>query len=93
MYICHQDDAPVILTDKLTLQNQLTDRTTRYSDESTYHIPRTRTKKAEAAFRIQGPSIWNSIPSNIREAQNLEIFKRCYKKEILGLKIWQPQNN
>ena len=63
MYKCHQDDAPVTLTDKLTLQNQLTDRASRFSDESTYHIPRTRIKKAEAAFRIQGPSIWNSIPS------------------------------
>jgi len=85
MYKCHQGDAPATLTDKLTLQNMITDRATRYSDVSTYHIPRTRTRKAEAAFRNQGPLVWNKIPLNIREASSLKTFKRLYKKEILGL--------
>ena len=75
---------------KSLLKNQITDHATRFSDESTYHIPRTNTKKAESAFKIQGPSVWNNIPSHIRDAPNLEGFKRCYKKEILGLKIKQP---
>jgi exonuclease III len=90
MYKCHQGYAPVSLTDKLILQNQLTERETRSIDDSTYHIPRTRTKIAESAFQVKGPTVWNHLPLHIREAQNIAIFKRIYKKEILGIATWEP---
>jgi hypothetical protein len=90
MYKCHNGCAPAILTDKLTLQSEITERRSRHSDECMYHVPRTRTKKAERAFIVQGPVIWNKIPLDIREAPSLECFKRKYKKDILGLNVRQP---
>ena len=92
MYKCHNDSAPSSLTDKLILKSVLQDRVSRYTDENTYHIPRTRIKKAEAAFMVQGPTVWNRIPSHIRDAPDLDNFKRLYKKEILGLNVWVPNH-
>ena len=90
MYKCHQGIAPNNLMDKLNLQSQVADRTTRHTDESTYHIPNTRTKSAEAMFMIKGPTIWNKIPLHIRDAPSVDAFKRLYKKDVLGLTVKMP---
>ena len=37
-------------------------------------------------FFVQGPTVWNKIPAHIREADSVELFKKQYKKEILGKK-------
>ena len=87
MYKCHHGIAPNNLIDKLCLQNLYSERLSRHTDESTYHIPNTRTKAAEASFMITGPTIWNKIPVNVREAPCVNTFKKLYKKEILGLDV------
>ena len=84
---CHHGIAPNNLIDKLCLQNLYSERLSRHTDESTYHIPNTRTKTAEASFMITGPTIWNKIPINVREASSVDTFKKLYKKEILGLNV------
>ena len=93
MYKCHNGTAPAYLTDKIDLHCEMNVRTTRHSDDTTYHIPRTNTRKAEAAFMVQGPTIWNRIPYNIRNAPSLDTFKKYYKKEILGLDVIIPDQN
>ena len=85
MFKCHDGTAPAYLSDKLNLHTDLNVRQSRHTDDSTYHVPRTNTKKAEAAFMVQGPTVWNRIPANIRNAPTLDKFKTAYKQEILGL--------
>ena len=92
MYKCHQGTAPANLVDKLNLHSDITERVSRHADENTYHIPRTRIKKTVESFKIQGPTVWNRIPSNIRDAPTLDTFKKNYKKEILGLNVWEPNS-
>ena len=87
MYKCHQGTAPNNLIDKLCLQSLLSERTSRHTDASTYNIPKSRIKKAEASFYITGPKIWNKIPQHIRDAPSVDTFKKLYKKEILGLNV------
>ena len=87
MFKCHQGAAPNNLMDKLCLQSQVTERTTRHTDDSMYYIPKTRTKTTESAFMVTGPRIWNKIPQKIRNAPSLDTFKKLYKKEILGLNV------
>ena len=85
IYKCHHGMAPDYLTDKMNLHSEINIRPSRHIDEATYNIPRTRTTTAEAAFAVQGPTVWNRIPVHIRNATNLEDFKKLYKKEILLL--------
>jgi len=92
MYKCHEGSAPDYLLDKLDLHSEINIRQSRHTDETTYNIPRTRLNKTEAAYFVQGPRIWNKLPSRIREAETLEQFKQLYKKEILGLKVHNNNN-
>ena len=87
MYKCHEGMAPANLTDKLDLHSEINIRLSRHTDEATYHIPRTRTRTAEASFIVQGPTVWNRVPLHIRNAPSLDTFKKYYKKEILGLEV------
>ena len=85
MYKCHEGLAPPYLSDTLTLHSEINVRPSRHTDEATYQIPRTRTEKGKSAFIVQGPTIWNRIPLQIREADSAELFKNKYKTEILKL--------
>ena len=85
MFKCNQGMAPTYLTDKLDLHSEINIRPSRHTDESTYNIPRTRTEKAKDAFVVQGPTVWNRIPSQIRAEATIERFKKSYKKELLGM--------
>ena len=89
MYKCHDGLAPAYLMDKLDLHSEIKIRMTRHIDESTYNIPRTKTKAAEVSFAVKGPTVWNKIPLHIRNAPNLQTFKNNYNKEILQLDIRQ----
>ena len=44
-------------------------------DSTLLFIPRTRTRTADNAFQVAGPRLWNSLPTNMRQAKSLDIFK------------------
>ncbi len=67
-------------------------RPTRHTDEYTVTVPATELKQADRAFTIQGPLIWNMLPKEVKEAPSVNSFKCQYKKVVLGLQIWEPQN-
>ena len=50
-------------------------------------IPKPRTKRhGEVAFSYYAPSLWNSLPENLRGgAVTVEIFKRDLKRPLLFL--------
>ena len=76
MYKCHHRGlAPNNLIDKLCLQNDISERTSRHTDESSYCIFNTRTKTAEASFTFTGPTVWNRIPLHIRDAPSVDTLK------------------
>jgi len=48
-----------------------------------YVVQRTRTKLAECAFSVAGPSAWNSLPADLRLDPNTAVFKRkLYKSRM-----------
>ena len=77
VFKCHEGTAPFYLTDKLNLLSEINIRQSRHTDHSTYEIPSTRTTKAESAFFVQGPRIWNLIPSHIRDAESIKLHSIC----------------
>ena len=45
-------------------------------------VQRTRTKFAERAFSVAGPSVWNSLPADLRLEPETTVFKRKPKSYL-----------
>ena len=45
-------------------------------------VPKCRVKYGERAFSHAGPSLWNTLPSSIRNASSLAIFKKKLKTHL-----------
>ncbi len=78
------------MNDKITRHDELGIRPTRHTDEYTVTVPATELKQADRAFTTQGPQIWNSLPTEVKEAPSVNSFKRRYKKVVLCLQVWEP---
>jgi len=50
-----------------------------------YIVPRTRTKFADRAFSVAGPTVWNSLPESVRSAETLASFKRKQKTYLFNV--------
>ena len=46
------------------------------------HIPPTRTVTAARAFCVSAPTVWNNLPSAVRESSSLRIFLRLLKGHL-----------
>jgi len=51
------------------------DRVTRYD----YILPRTRTKFGERGFHYSGPAAWNTLPSDLHDITDTNVFKKRLK--------------
>ena len=48
-------------------------------------IPKVRTHThGEASFQYYGPRLWNSLPSDLRAAENVQIFKSRLKTHLFN---------
>ena len=60
-------------------------RTLRSSHEHLLLVPRTKTVVGSRAFRVAGPGIWNSLPSDIRENDvSVSRFKSMLKTVLFA---------
>ena len=68
---------PSHIKDSVTpISQDQTRRRLRSADTTDYVVPRTRTKFGEGAFRVAGPSTWNSLPESLRRTDCTGTFKR-----------------
>jgi len=68
---------PAYLSD--LIQTHVPTRTLRSSDAPLLAVPRTRTELARRAFSVAAPSVWNSLPADIRLCESVPLFKRHFK--------------
>lgn len=61
--------------------NNMTDTITR--QQHNLYVPRTKTDSGARAMSVTGPKLWNQLPSDIKEANNLHAFKSKLKKNLL----------
>ena len=54
-------------------------RTLRSTGTNLLHVPKSNIVKGDRAFMIDGPKVWNSVPSNIRTITNLVDFEKKLK--------------
>jgi len=61
------------------VQTHVPTRALHSSDAPLLVVPRTHTVLARRAFSIAAPSIWNSLPADIRLCESISTFKRHLK--------------
>ena len=52
---------------------------------SSLHMARCRTKKRQSTIIFQGPKLWNSLPSSLRDSPSVNLFKKHIKTYLLSL--------
>ena len=45
--------------------------------------PNLKTKQGKGSFQVNGPVIWNSLPNDLKEIEQRELFKKCVKRYLL----------
>jgi len=66
------------------VQTHVPTRTLRSSDAPLLVVPLTQTELARRTFSVAAPSIWNSLPADIRLCESVSTFK-CHLKTHLVL--------
>ena len=77
VFKCLHGQAPQYLADLISLKTH--SRSLR-SSELLLEVPFNRRKTfLDRSFQYSGPSVWNSLPPNLRKCQNLDTFKDLLK--------------
>ncbi|KAK3101096.1 hypothetical protein FSP39_000910 [Pinctada imbricata] len=80
VYNCSINQAPAYLTDLLIIQRPNPRLRSAKSAEGCYLVPSNKHKTfSDRGFSTIGPKLWNNIPLDIRQAENIEIFKKKLK--------------
>ena len=82
MYKCIDGTAPNYLADRLVYASQVHDHGTRQVSANALHVPHAHTQYFQRSLTVAGPSLWNNLPDNVRQAQSVPAFKYRYKNYI-----------
>uniref|UniRef100_A0A669CX68 Reverse transcriptase domain-containing protein n=1 Tax=Oreochromis niloticus TaxID=8128 RepID=A0A669CX68_ORENI len=84
VFKCLNGLGPSYLSDLLLPYKPL--RTLRSSGTGLLIVPKVRTHThGEAAFQWYGPRLWNSLPEELRAAENVHVFKNRLKTHLFNL--------
>ena len=75
---CVKGLAPSYLCHRFKTRADVHDRNTRYKNN--LNIPAYKTASGQRTFLYRTMSLWNSLPREIRECDNLPVFKRNLKE-------------
>ena len=87
IYQCINNSAPIYLSELISMYNTHSNkRNLRSSKDITkLIIPKTKRSAGDCGFSVYGPRLWNSLPTSIRLAPSLQIFKRHLKTHLFEL--------
>ena len=78
---CTQGSAPQYLSEKI--KPYVTNRVLRSTNQKFLQIPKSRYKsKGERRFAVQGPRLWNALPTTIRLEENHRAFRKKLKTHL-----------
>ena len=81
---CIHGLAPDCLFNKITMQNEISERTTRSLSSFKVHVPYASIECFKKYFIYRGPVLWNALSVHIKECTTLGMFKtnlRCFMKK------------
>ena len=74
---------PDYICDEITMQRDITVRTTRCTVNNNVHVPHIILECCKNAFAYRGPVLWNALPENIKKCETLNCFKQCVKLYVV----------
>ena len=74
---------PDYICDQITMQRDITVRTTRSTVNNNVHVPHILLECCKNAFAYRGPVLWNALPENIKKCETLNCFKKCVKLHVV----------
>lgn len=80
MHKCINGAAPVRLMDELVMSADTHVIPTRLAANGNVHIPEPKCELYRNSFRYQGATTWNSLPSQLKNLQDINEFKYMYKR-------------
>ena len=80
--------APRYISSMLTYVSEHHERRTRSATADALHIPRSHSSYYDNAFSVQGPKLWNNLPSDIRNSSTVNRFKRALKQYLLNCDLF-----
>ena len=84
MFKCIHGLAPDYLCNEITMQNEISERTTRSLSSFKVHVPYASIECFKNYFIYRGPVLWNALPVHIKDCTTLDMFKtnlRCFMKK------------
>lgn len=75
-----QSSEPAYLKSLLNFRAPL--RSLRYSDTNLLHTPLVRSAFGSRGFSVASPTVWNSLPSDLRTCTSLHTFRRLLKAHL-----------
>ena len=83
MFKCLTDTAPVHLKNEISSVSETHSINTRASQNLNVSSPRPNIEFFKKSFAYHGPHVWNSLPDEVKSAENLNEMKRLYKRVML----------
>ena len=80
MYRCIYEQAPIRLINELVMIANSHERNTRSAAHLKVKIPKPNVELFRNSLRYRGALLWNSLPSDLKTATNVDVFKYRYKK-------------
>ena len=80
MYKIAHEIAPKRLVDSFVNATDTHDRTSRSSSNYTFQVPEPNFEFYRNSPKYQGTLLWNSLPSQLKNACDIDSFKALYKK-------------
>ena len=77
------DKAPIYINELVHFHNP--SRHLRSSDKRLLSVPRTFSSYGDRAFYACAPKLWNSLPSNLRFCNSLDVFKKTLKTHLFRI--------
>ena len=80
VYRCVNEEAPVRLINELVMTADTHDFPTRSASQGNVQIPEPKVELFRQSFRYQGALLWNKLPSELKNVNDIATFKYMYKK-------------
>ena len=73
------------LCNDITMQIEISSVNTRSMDFNNVYMPSFNLECTANAFSYKGPSIWNSLPNDLKECTSLLVFKQKCKRYFMNV--------
>ena len=81
MYRHSNKDLPATFRDYFSKRQEIHDYGTRNNHD--YNLMKNKTKFASRGVRTSGPTTWNNLPENVKNAASIKIFRQKLKTYLL----------